>query len=45
VGVLVAGLREQQATANDRLAAALAEAERTDLRGRVRALVEEAIQA
>lgn len=45
VGVLVAGLREQQATANDRLAAALTEAERTDLWGRVRALVEEAIRA
>ncbi len=43
VGVLVAGLRDQQATANDRLAGALAEAERTDLRGRVRALVEEAL--
>jgi CHAD domain-containing protein len=42
VRVLVDRLREQQATANDRLAAALAEAERTDLRGRVRALVEEA---
>jgi CHAD domain-containing protein len=42
VGVLVGRLREQQATANDRLATALAEAERTDLRGRVRALVEEA---
>jgi CHAD domain-containing protein len=41
VRVLVDRLREQQATANDRLAAALAEAERTDLQGRVRALVEE----
>jgi CHAD domain-containing protein len=45
VGVLVAGLREQQATANDRLAAVLADAERTDLRGRVRALVQEALVA
>jgi CHAD domain-containing protein len=45
VGVMVAGLREQQATANDRLAAALADAQRTDLRGRVRALVEEVLPA
>jgi CHAD domain-containing protein len=45
VGVLVAGLREQQAIANDRLAAVLADAERTDLRGRVRALVQEALVA
>jgi CHAD domain-containing protein len=42
VGLLVERLRARQGAANAGLAAALAEVERSDLRGRLRALVEEA---
>jgi CHAD domain-containing protein len=42
IGTLVARLREEQAGANERLAGALEEAERSDLRGRLRALALEA---
>jgi CHAD domain-containing protein len=42
VGVLVERLRVRQDAANAGLAVALAEVERSDLRGRLRALVEEA---
>jgi CHAD domain-containing protein len=43
VGVLVERLRERQAGANAALATELAEVERSDLRGRLRALVQEAV--
>jgi CHAD domain-containing protein len=42
VDVIVSRLRARQATANAELAAALAEMERSDLRGRLLALLEEA---
>ena len=45
VGMLVERLRERQAGANAALAEELAEVERSDLRGRLRALVEEAVAA
>lgn len=45
IDVLLARLRGRQATANADLAAALAEMERADLRGRLTALVEEATAA
>jgi CHAD domain-containing protein len=42
VDVLVAGLRARQASANEALAGALAETERSELRGRLAELVQEA---